>query len=811
MNARSVLSYRILKLIPTLLLLSIIGFSAYVWWRYGKTEGGVTADKPGESIIKPLRENPHQKSPPVQGTQNIQYTHFDNGKKVYFVNASKTVTLKNGQQQLEDPEFIFYDENEEEAIRVTGKHCNMSKNFNNITVWDDTEVTSPNGMSVSSHQIIYESDERQFSTPAVATFHWKTLWGRSQGFTYKIDEDKLFLPSEPDIRFVDKTSENREPIEMTGDHGMIDRKSGFAFFEGSVDVTQGKDKIRANRIEAEFMPNTNELQKITGIKDVHIKFARPGATFDVPEDEEGAEGEDDGAQTEAAVPATKPAPAPAPQTEETGSHASSQSAPNMANVFSADVSSGKDLDAQMVELYFYDGGKIIKSFHSIGDCTFVLHNYDSNDKLTENRIIKGQTFDATFNQAGDMQQFHANQDVSVKVSPVGGDKKKKKDSDQQIIYCDDLVADFYEATGDVKEIHFNDHFRHVQGTQTVSSDKAVYTAELRKTDLIGKPEIEDASFDITSNNMELFEDTNSIHATGNVKSLFVQGEGGNNPATFPFSTGSKQPVYISAEDMRWNSQTSEATYTEKAKLWQDKNVITAGRLVINDKDKTMSAYERVHTIFYNKNSNQTQTQTQPQSQSQPAQTQAAKSTTQTQPKEVHYIADEGSESDEGPITVDAGIMNYADKDRIIHFEKDTRVVTSSTTINSDRSDFYLKEESKDFDRLYANGHVAIIHSSKRGTGDQAIFYNQDRKLVLTGNPRLQEVGQADIVGKMLTLLLGEDRILIDGQEDGRATTTLSMEHPVLSSATTGSSSGSSEGGKKKDKDKEKKKKKKEHN
>jgi lipopolysaccharide export system protein LptA len=787
MSVGTIRSYQILKLIPTLLLLSIIGFSTYVWWKYGKTEP--KAPPPGESRIKPFRGNP--KATAVQGTQNIEYTHFDNGKKVYHVNASKTVMLQNGQQQLEDPEFIFFDDDEKEAIRVTGKHCNMSKNLSTITVWENTQVTSPNGMSVAAHQIVYDSGAQQFSTPAVASFHWQTLWGRSQGFTYKIDEDKLFLPSQPEIRFVDKTSENREPIVMTGNHGMIDRKSGFAFFEGSVDVTQGKDRIRAHRIEAEFIPHTNELQKITGIKDVHVKFARPGSSFEVPEGESDEEGADK---------AESKAPEPPPQ-KSANQTSQAQSAPSMANVFSADVSSGKDLDAQMVELYFYEDGKIIKSFHSVGDCTFVLHNYDSNDKLVENRIIKGQTFDATFNLVGDMQQFHANQDVSVKVAPIG-DKKKEQESAQQIIFCDDLVADFIEATGDVKEIHFNDHFRHVQGTQTVSSDKAIYTASLRKTNLIGSPEIEDETFDITSNNMDLFEDTNSIHATGNVKSLFVQGEG-KNPRTFPFSSPSKQPVYISAEDMQWNSQKSEATYREKAKLWQDKNVITAGRLVINDRDKTMSAYEKVHTIFYNKNSAPAQTQT---AQTQTAQTQTAKSTTQaqTQSKTVHIFTDTDSESDEGPITVDAGIMNYADKDRIIHFEKDVRVVTSSTTINSDRTDFYLKEESSAFDRLYAMGKVAIVHGSKHGTGNEATFYNDDRKLILTGNPRLQETGQADIVGKVLTLLLGEDRILIDGQEDGRATTTLSMEsgHPVLSSSAPAPDTSKSKKEKKKEKKKE---------
>lgn len=807
MSSGAIRSYRILKLIPTVLLLAIIGFSVYVYLRYGRRPP--PPPPPTTTIITPIRPNTKPESL-VSGTKNIEYTHFDNGKKVYHVNASKTVTLKSKQQQLEDPEFIFYDENEQEAIRVTGKHCNMSKNFSVITVYDDALVTSPNRMSVASRQIMYSSDDREFSTPAPATFHWRTLFGKSKGFRYMIDTEELFLPESPEIHFVNREESSRIPIVMTGDHGMIDRKNGFAFFEGNVEITQGKDKIQAHRIEANFKPGGNDLEKITGIKDVHVKFARPGANFEVPE---GDLDETQTADTESEEPA-KRAPAPVKQVSAPAQSAPTQSAPSMANVFSADSSSGKDLDAEMVELYFYPDGRTINSFHSVGDCTFVLHSYDG-DKLKENRIIKGQTFDATFNQAGDMQQFHANQDVSVKLQPAGN-SKKEQDAAQQTIFCDDLVTDFVEATGDVKEIHFNDHFRHVQGTQTVSSDKAVYTASLRKTDLIGGPEIEDATFDITSRSMELFEDTSSIHAVGNVKSSFVQGEG-NNPRTFPFSSPSKDPVYISSEDMVWDSQKSEARYTEKAKLWQDKSVITAALLVINDKDKTMSAYDKVHTIFYNQGGNsQTQsgptqtgsTQTKTAQATQSAPTQTAKTATssggtQTQPKAVHIFTDDESESDTGPITVDAGVMNYADKDRIIHFEKDVRVVTTTTTINSDRADFYLKQENSDFDRLYAQGKVDIQHSTKHGTGTQATFYNDARKLVLEGNPRLSEVGQADIVGRMLTLFLAEDRILVDGQEDGRAVTALSMEGGFLGTPEPSSSSKSSSSS---DKDKKEKKK-----
>jgi lipopolysaccharide export system protein LptA len=756
--------YKLLKWIPPLLLLAIVGFATYVWLEYSGEKEKIEIAK-AKSTMQNIRRPGGAE--PLNLTHKMDYTQFDNGRKVYHVTADGTQMLPNNQQQLENPEFVFFDEKEQEQIRIKGKHCNVSPNFDSITVFDGKEnkqptlVTSPNGMSIKTHQIEYKSGDRQFSTTTMALFEWDTLKGKSKGFTYKIETDKLLLPENPEIHFVNTSSDDQTPIVMTGDHGMIDRKNGFAFFEGNVDVTQGKDKIRAHRIEVIFKPKGHDLEKITAVKDVHIRFPRPGNTFETPNPDAGSD----------AKPA---ASAPAAQTAATAA-GSPQSIPSMANVFQADASSGKDLDAQLVELFFYDNGRTIKTFHSIGDCTFVLHAYGPNNKPTENRIIKGETFDALFNEQGDMKQFHANDNVSVKLQPIGN-PKKQQEADQQTIFCKDMVADFIEKTGDVKEIHFNDSFRHVQGGRTVSSDRAVYSGATKTTDLIGEPEIIDSTFNIKSTSMQLSEDTSNVHAQGDVKSSFIQGEG-KNSATFPFSSPSKQPVYISSEIMDWDSQKAEATYTEKAKLWQEKNVITAAKLVINNRDNTLAAYEKVHTIFYNKNVGQTQTskaQTQTaKTQSQP-QSQAQSQPSLPAPKEVKIFSDSDTDTNNGPITVDAGAMNYADKDRIIHFEKDVKIVTTSTKINSDRADFYLNEQTQDFDRLYAMGKVTINHDRKTGKGTLATFYNDGKRLVLEGNPKLSEPGQADIYGRVLTLFLNEDRILIDGQEDGRANSTLSV-------------------------------------
>jgi LPS export ABC transporter protein LptC/lipopolysaccharide transport protein LptA len=737
-------TFTILKWIPRLLMLGLIGFSTYVYFNYSQTqkqEKKTTARRETRRVVGQM--------------SNIQYTHFDEGKRVYHVNADRQKQLKSNAQRLENPEFIFYDKNQKEAIWVTGKYCSISKDMSSIIVSDDTEVRSYTGMTVNAKYMKYDSDAREFNTGAPARFDWKTMKGKAKGFVYKIDSETLILPADPEIHYINEGGANKAPIVMQGKKGFIDRQNGFAYMENDVVVTQGVDRIVADRIEANFKPGDNNLQKITAIGQVHVKFGRPN-------------------KGDAAPQAAQPAQvADATQT------------PQISNVFATEETSGKELDAAVVELYFLEDGRTIKSFHSTGDCVFVLHTFDEQNRPKENRIIKGDEFDATFNKIGEMEQFHAKENVSVNLRPAGPPKKQDPTS-AQTIFCKDLVTDFVPDTGDVKEIHFNDGFKHVQNKRTVSSDRAVYTAVAKKTDLIGNPEIQDATFNITADGMELFEENNGIRAKGNVKSSFIRGEG-NNPTTFPFSSPSNQPVYISSETMDWDSQKSEAVYQGKSKLWQEKNVITADKMVINDRDHTLSAYEKVHTIFYNGQDKKTEEKPKKgakavKPQTQTAQTQSAPKVAQAQSQSQPQTKEDplnpfsgSSESQDGPISVDAGIMNYVEKDRIIHFEKEVKIVTPSTKINSEKADFHLKDNSSDFDRLYALGNVNIQHEQKKGTGKQATFFSDEKKLILEGTPKLTEAGKADIFGHVLTLFLTDGRILIDGQDDGRASTTLQME------------------------------------
>ena len=61
----------------------------------------------------------------------------------------------------------------------------------------------------------------------------------------------------------------------------------------------------------------------------------------------------------------------------------------------------------------------------------------------------------------------------------------------------------------------------------------------------------------------------------------------------------------------------------------------------------------------------------------------------------------------------------------------------------------------------ATGNVAMQQGTKRAKSKKALYYQQDEKLVLTGDPEVWEEGYR-VTGSKMTMLLKEDRSIVEG-------------------------------------------------
>ncbi|OPX20573.1 MAG: hypothetical protein BZ151_03265 [Desulfobacca sp. 4484_104] len=63
-------------------------------------------------------------------------------------------------------------------------------------------------------------------------------------------------------------------------------------------------------------------------------------------------------------------------------------------------------------------------------------------------------------------------------------------------------------------------------------------------------------------------------------------------------------------------------------------------------------------------------------------------------------------------------------------------------------------------RIEAQGHVRLVQEDKVATGDQAIYYKAEEKVVLLGHPQLWQ-GDNTLKGEVITFYLKDNRAVVD--------------------------------------------------
>ena len=64
-----------------------------------------------------------------------------------------------------------------------------------------------------------------------------------------------------------------------------------------------------------------------------------------------------------------------------------------------------------------------------------------------------------------------------------------------------------------------------------------------------------------------------------------------------------------------------------------------------------------------------------------------------------------------------------------------------------------------------------MQADRIATGDRIVFYNDEQKIVATGNPRVWQ-GENVVQGSRITVYLAEKRSVVEGTRDRRVQATL---------------------------------------
>jgi lipopolysaccharide export system protein LptA len=138
-----------------------------------------------------------------------------------------------------------------------------------------------------------------------------------------------------------------------------------------------------------------------------------------------------------------------------------------------------------------------------------------------------------------------------------------------------------------------------------------------------------------------------------------------------------------------------------------------------------------------------------------------------------------------PILIQSDRLDAYQEKRMVIFSGNAVATQGDKTIKSDRLLIYYKNNpgqtkkkdvkdmgnAGDLEKLEAQGHVTITQTNRVVTGDNAIFYQDSQKIIMTGNAVMRE-GKNMVKGDKIVVFLNEDRGVVEGSESKRVTATI---------------------------------------
>ena len=138
-----------------------------------------------------------------------------------------------------------------------------------------------------------------------------------------------------------------------------------------------------------------------------------------------------------------------------------------------------------------------------------------------------------------------------------------------------------------------------------------------------------------------------------------------------------------------------------------------------------------------------------------------------------------------PVHITSDTLEAFNDQRLIVFSGNAVAISGDKVIRSDKLLVYYKKgadagkesatagvgQGGELDRIEAKGPVRITQLKKIVTGDEAVYYQDDQKIVVSGNAVMRE-GPNIVKGDRITVLLNENRGIVDSPEKKRVTATI---------------------------------------
>lgn len=270
--------------------------------------------------------------------------------------------------------------------------------------------------------------------------------------------------------------------------------------------------------------------------------------------------------------------------------------------------------------------------------------------------------------------------------------------------------------------------RRLEGTAIVLKGKGnTLVVEGEKAD---RARVLTGDADIKADKISLFRANNNMNAEGDVQAIFSTQEEGQQGLGF-FS--GKQPVFITAEEMRYFAAQKRFHFKGGNKVWQNKDILFADVLNIHRDTGKITADGNISSTF-------------------------------------PYVPKDKEEEERVLITAET--MSFDPKREVVHYQGKNTLKVEDVVLTAQSVFIHLGNNGGDVKRITATEDVVITHASYQGMGQRAVFDLNQETIILTGEPVLIAKDKGRTEGTKLTFYIADGKIVVENKGQERSITVI---------------------------------------
>lgn len=123
-----------------------------------------------------------------------------------------------------------------------------------------------------------------------------------------------------------------------------------------------------------------------------------------------------------------------------------------------------------------------------------------------------------------------------------------------------------------------------------------------------------------------------------------------------------------------------------------------------------------------------------------------------------------AEKDGNPINITSDAMEAETRINKVTFKGNVVARQNDLTITSSQLIAVYGDNGKELKEVLASGNVRITQQDKIAVADKALFLSLERKIILTGNPKVWE-GKDIVAGSRIIYFLDGNRTIVEGGQE----------------------------------------------